>query len=1067
MEPVKAYVTSLTLPTYPEGRTEEMPMFAENRIHQRTSGDPYPQKVVLTARRDKKEEKAYTCIVLENRFLRLEILPELGGRIYSAKDKLTGYNFFYKQHVVKPALIGCLGSWISGGVEFNWPFHHRASTFLPVDYAIEQKEDGSAIVWLSENEPMSRMKGMVGVVLRPDEAIFETRMRLYNRTPHKQSFLWWENAAVPVNEKYRIFFPSDVSYVNFHYKRSVTTFPIANNALGVYNGIRYDGDVDISYHKNTRQPTSYFSAPSDYDYFGGYDEGKGCGVIHVADHTISPGKKMFTWAYNQLSQTWEKALTDADGAYAELMAGSYSDNQPDFAWIEPYEEKAFSQYWYPFAAPTLPLFANTRGMLYADGDSTVLIPTKSASCAHITVTDADGSTLYDAACELAAREAVTIPASLAEGCTILVAAGPRKLMQYTVRRPDDSTIPETTKDLPDMAKERSAEELYLCGVHVFQYRDPATRPDAYWKEAIRREPDHVPSLIALADDCCRRFFYDEAKTYIDRALEAALRHNKHPESGKLFYTLGLIELARGKRYAARKAFENSMWNADTKAAALTHLAALKGETGDYEQMIAYAEEALISASHHSLAEVYRALGFYRLGETETALAALREVLSRDPLYHLAAVCERLIAGEPLMPLAKTWYSDPAQTALDIYFDLAACGSIDMARRVLSETGVRSPIVSYLLGDEKAGEETPLGSAFPSRPGEYALLRDLAARDGLPMAHYTFGCMQYANGHYEEAYALFERSAAEKPGFYINYRNMAALLYSHLHGKERVLPLLEKANALCPCDPQLLYETLYVRNRLCADKAESIKYVLERTAEPTDMLVVELAKSHLLAGQPEKALELLASHDFVACEGGEHAIADPYMLSHFALGRAAYENGDYMAALSHFRTAQTLPDRLGSGLWNECRTVPYRYYEALCLEKLGKTAEADAHFSFILSLRIDYFSDMHLPQLPYYQAKILKRRGRYGDARALMDACEKKWKAAMNAAIPGYFGTTPFFLSYIEEPKTAAQAKYTALLAYVERFRENTDAAKTAFEKALSLDGSDLTAFLEARYGVDD
>ena len=248
----------ITIPTYREPPAEEMPMFAENRVHQRTSGNPYPNHIVLEVDRKHKEEKEYTCIRLENEYLRIEILPELGGRIYSAYDKTTGYDFFYKQHVIKPALIGCLGSWISGGLEFNWPFHHRASTFMPTDYCIERGDDGSVAVWLSEHEPIERMKGMVGIVLKPGEAKFETRMKLCNRTPVTNSFLWWENTAVPVNKEYQIFYPKDVSYVNFHYKRSVTTYPIATNALGIFNGIRYNGETDISMHKNTVQPTSYF-----------------------------------------------------------------------------------------------------------------------------------------------------------------------------------------------------------------------------------------------------------------------------------------------------------------------------------------------------------------------------------------------------------------------------------------------------------------------------------------------------------------------------------------------------------------------------------------------------------------------------------------------------------------------------------------------------------------------------------------------------------------------------------------------------------------------------------------
>ena len=145
--------------TYPETKAEELPMFAENRVHQRTSGDPFPNKVVVEAQRKLKIEKEYTVIYLSNDYIELAVLPELGGKIWYAKDKKSGYEFIYKNNVVKPALIGVLGSWTSGGMEFNWPFHHRASTFMPVDYTVERGED-YATIWISEHDPIDRMKGM-------------------------------------------------------------------------------------------------------------------------------------------------------------------------------------------------------------------------------------------------------------------------------------------------------------------------------------------------------------------------------------------------------------------------------------------------------------------------------------------------------------------------------------------------------------------------------------------------------------------------------------------------------------------------------------------------------------------------------------------------------------------------------------------------------------------------------------------------------------------------------------------------------------------------------------------
>ncbi len=164
------------------------------------------------------------------------VLPEIGGRIHIGLDKTNGYNFFYRQNVIKPALVGLAGPWISGGVEFNWPQHHRPATFMPVSFDIEEHEDGSKTIWCSDHDPMNRMKGMHGVCLYPDRAYVEVKVRLYNRTPLVQTFLWWANVATHVHERYQSFFPPDVHHVADHAKRAMSEFPLCQ---GRYYGVDY------------------------------------------------------------------------------------------------------------------------------------------------------------------------------------------------------------------------------------------------------------------------------------------------------------------------------------------------------------------------------------------------------------------------------------------------------------------------------------------------------------------------------------------------------------------------------------------------------------------------------------------------------------------------------------------------------------------------------------------------------------------------------------------------------------------------------------------------------------
>jgi Domain of unknown function (DUF5107) len=191
-KPVKAWQAPVVLPTYEPYPADKNPMFLEKRVYQGSSGRVYPlpftDRIETEAR-----DREWAAIHLENEYIRVMILPEIGGRIHVGLDKTNGYDFFYRQNVIKPALVGLAGSWISGGVEFNWPQHHRPATFLPVESEIEEHADGSVTVWCSDHDPMNRLKGMHGVCLHPGKARIELKVRLYNRTAFVQTFLGWAN----------------------------------------------------------------------------------------------------------------------------------------------------------------------------------------------------------------------------------------------------------------------------------------------------------------------------------------------------------------------------------------------------------------------------------------------------------------------------------------------------------------------------------------------------------------------------------------------------------------------------------------------------------------------------------------------------------------------------------------------------------------------------------------------------------------------------------------------------------------------------------------------------------
>ncbi|MBQ8082507.1 MAG: DUF5107 domain-containing protein [Clostridia bacterium] len=1002
------------IPAYGFPEAEELPMFAENRVHQRSSGNPYPCRVVTRVDRKSRENRAFRVITLENEYLRVELMPELGGRIYSALDKRTGYDFFYKQHVIKPALIGLLGSWISGGCEFNWPCHHRPSTFMPVDVSIDKEKSGAVTEWMSEHEPLDRMKGMIGVRLAPGEARFDTRMKVYNRTPSRHSFLWWENAAVPVNEHYRLVFPPDVSYVQFHYRKNVTTYPVAS---GVYNGIRMGDGTDISYHKNTRQPTSYFCAETKYDFFGGYDEEKQCGVIHMADRTVSVGKKMFTWAYHQLSRSWERALTDSDGPYAELMASSYSLNQPDFAWLQPYEGKEFSQLWYPVGAIGTPLCACREAAIAVSDGEIRLQPAVTLQNAVLTVNGREH------AISAGPNDIVALPIEGEATAVSLRDERGRTLLRY--EQPDRSAVemPATIPDNPTLDACRTAQDAYLSGVHVEQYRDPAARPDAYFREALRKDPEYAPALTRLAAYELDHLRPEAAYDLATRAWKKVTARNFHPESGELQYLMGRILEALGRDEAAWDWHMQAAWAQDAQSRALTRAAMISGRQGRYEEMAALSARALRADPGNESAAALQVIALRRTDpkEAERALVAL---LSDDPLNLMGLA---LLHG-PTAALYDALGEDRCQAALDLAENLAEAGEIGFAVQILENLPEKCAqteyVRAYLTQNETildGAKALSCGIAYPSRALEARALAwatEQRPQDG--NAAFLLGCVLYANGRHREAADAWEKAMATAPSDYRAYRCLAVAYYSHLGQKEKALPLLDQALALRPHDGQLVWETALLMAKRRVPAAEIISFLENEPLDREDV-TIELCRAYNRAGAWGKTLSLMEQRNFTPCEGGEHAVAEQFMFAHHALGRRALAGGDIGEALGHFRAAQHLPDHLGSGLWNEVLLVPHRFYEALCLQKQGDQKEAAEIFQYILSFRQDYFTNMHLPELPCWQAMAYRCLGLPAPARELIAAHLRRQQAATNAVDAGYYKTTPFFISYMEDASDQRKA----------------------------------------------
>ena len=547
---VKAWKETVVIPTYEVGKPEKNPIFLEKRVYQGSSGVVYPYPVIESVA-DEKTDHEWHAVFLENEYIKVMILPELGGRVQMAYDKIRQRHFVYYNHVIKPALVGLAGPWISGGIEFNWPQHHRPSTYMEVDSTIEENADGSVTVWVNEMERMFHQRGTAGFTLRPGCAYLEIKGVLYNRTDMPQTFLWWANPAVHVNEHYRSVFPPDINAVFDHGKRAVSSFPIAT---GTYYKVDYSAGVDIANYKNIPVPTSYMGVNSRYDFEGGYECDTQAGMLHVASHHVSPGKKQWTWGNGDFGRAWDRCLTDNDGPYIELMAGVFTENQPDFTWLMPYEKKEFTQYFLPYRElgavknATKDLLMNIE----PDGDGKIQLRVFATSRQEIDMTlrTRDGRVIFTEHTAVSPEEVFTRVID-ADGLslsylTFEITRNGRKVLTWESESDEIRSIPDTAEAALLPAQIKTVEQLYLTGLHLEQYRHATYSPVDYYEEGLRRDPDDVRCNNALGLWYLRKGRFDKAEGYLSRAVKILQKRNPNPYDGEPIYNLGLALKYQGR-----------------------------------------------------------------------------------------------------------------------------------------------------------------------------------------------------------------------------------------------------------------------------------------------------------------------------------------------------------------------------------------------------------------------------------------------------------------------------------------------------------------------------------------
>jgi tetratricopeptide (TPR) repeat protein len=1017
----RVWEAQLVLPTYELGPPDPNPAFADWQGRSRRPVYPYPMLDNLT---DRRVDKTYRAINIENEYLRVTVLPELGGHLYAIFDKTANRDVLYINHVVKYGLVAIRGAWVSGGIEWNFPDGHTVTTVSPIDYSMQTGPDGSAAVTVGDTERIQRMQWAVTVRLYPGRKLVETTVTLHNRRPTPGRYWYWSTAAAPATDDLRFVYPMREAYPHTFWP--VFSFP-------------KEKGIDLSTYREVPNALSLFARNSKRDFFGVYYEKSDWGIVHVADHRELAGKKTWTWGTAPSGSIWVDKLTEKDGQYVEFQAGRF-ETQMEHEFIAPHRIEHFVEYWCPLdklgggwdeanrdAALRLEM-AERRARL-------TLNVTARFDDAELRV-EREGDSPYKQRVSLSPSRAFSISVDLGiKGAgkplgVRLISKEGREIISYRTDMPRDGNPDFTPARRPagDPPVSSSADQAYRDGVAADKKSNERAARAAY-QETLKRDPGYSPALVSLGLSYYRSGEYEKS----ENQLLAALNRNK--DSADAHYYLGLVLRAQGR---VREAADHLIWNVRSgqrEAEARYLLGEMSLAAGKPNEAVEYLAPAVQLSRGLKILTVY-ALAERLAGDLDGARRDIDSAVGSMPLDYFALHERYLIckAAGKEEAARQSWdelwrlLSREPDSVLELVFDYSEAGQTEECRRVLEEAIHRAtaakqpvfPMIHYALGyclelrgdKAAAGEQYSFGArgnpalVFPHRPEELVILRAaFAANRGDGRAAYYLGNALAALGRGEETLPFFASATQNDKANPVAWRNFAMALWRVAGNREEAARAYASAIALAPDD----YHCYVERDELLRSMGATAKRIQLLEATPDQVrsrsaVVQALAAAYVESGRFTDAARLLERARITSGEGEAGGLSI-YRRACLGLARQYRKEGKHAEAAAQFLKATEYPPNFGVGrssttsharelvaaareleaagnsetagsLWRRAADEPLKspvepgepwsehyYYKALALEHTGQKEDARARYGRLAGLADDQQMKLAEPTPP--------------------------------------------------------------------------------------------------------
>ncbi|MFL6208658.1 MAG: DUF5107 domain-containing protein [Pyrinomonadaceae bacterium] len=1055
----RVWEAPLALPTYELGPPNPYPALLDWQRRKWRPVYPYPFLDALTNRRT---EKTYKAVYLENEYLRVTVLPELGGHLYAIFDKTTNRDVLYSNPVIKYAMVAIRGAWVSGGIEWNFPDGHTLTTVAPIDYTLRMEADGSATVAVGDTERVQGMQWQVIIRLRPGRRAVETEVTLNNRREVPGRYWFWSTAGAPATEDMRFIYPMREAYPHAFWP--VFSFP-------------KEKGVDVGTYREVPNFLSLFARNSNRDYFGVYYEKADWGIVHVADHREMQGKKTWTWGTDENGKIWIDKLTDNGGQYVEFQAGRF-ETQMEHQFIAPHRVEHFVESWFPVnrlgggwdeATHDAALRVNVQGgravitadanARFNDAEFTVEAGGARLRSEHV---DLDPAKTFTATVELPAKsigQPISISFKSKDG---------RDLIHYRTDTPVDGNpdFKPATRPVPDPVVATSAEQAYVEGL-AFDKKCKEREARAAYEEALRRDTGFAPAHIALGLSYYRSGEYEQAAAHLTQAL------TRNKDAGDAHYYLALVRRAEGKNAEAAEHLIWAVRAGQREPVARYVLGEMALADGRTDEALEHLTQSVMLDPRDLKARTVLALAERLAGRTDAAEQRIEAVVQEMPIDYLAR-SEQYEINKALGHDAKAkgawgelWrlLAREPDSVLELAFDYVAAGRRTEAREVLEEAIRRGPagdagavakrvfpMLYYTLGylyeqdgqRERALAQYALGAqgdpafVFPHRVEEISVLRAaVAANPNDGRAAYYLGNVLASKNRDAEALAAWRDAVRLDPQNTIARRNLGRALW--VTGKKKeAASQYEQAIAAAPEDQQLYVEMGSLLSEMgTQDRRVKILEGAPPAVRTHTPFIQALAAAYVDVGRFSDAATLLANNTFTSGEG-EDAALGLYRKAHLGLARKYQLSGDHLKAAAEFAEATEYPRNFGVG--RPAMQSQAREYVAAAREfdAAGRHEEAERWWQRAATEELNPPTQPEEPwsEHYYYKAMALEHAGRRAEARALYERL-----ARLNDER----------LMLDAEPWPATGAIRYALAGAGLKALGRTAAARMALERALKLD----------------